>query len=127
MVFLSQFKHFMPDRNSRLHAIIHGAAIESGGIGLATAQIPGDRLVIGSVQMSMVIQIASEFGEELDKSAATALLQSALATLIGVEVFNGIIKYAPGLGNLANMSTASSVTETIGWSTVKYYKMKENN
>jgi len=93
MVFLSQFKHFMPSRNARLHVIIHGAAIEAGGIGLATAQIPGDRLVIGAVQISMVIQIGSEFGEEL---------------------------------NIANMSTASSVTETIGWATAKYYEMKEN-
>jgi len=126
MVFLSQFKHFMPSRNARLHVIIHGAAIEAGGIGLATAQIPGDRLVIGAVQISMVIQIGSEFGEELNKAAATALLQSALATVIGLEVFNGVIKYAPGLGNIANMSTASSVTETIGWATAKYYEMKEN-
>jgi uncharacterized protein (DUF697 family) len=125
MVFLSQFKYFMPDRNARLHTIIHGAAIEAGGIGLATAQIPGDRLVIGGVQMLMVIQIASEFGEELSKSSATALIQSSLATVVGVEVFNGVIKYAPGLGNLANMSTASSITETIGWATVKYYEMNE--
>lgn len=124
MVFLSHFKHFMPDRNARLHTIIHGASIEAGGVGLATAQIPGDRFVIGGVQISMVIQIASEFGEELDQAAA--LIQSALATVIGVEVFNGIIKYAPGLGNLANMSTASSVIEMIGWTTVKYYEMKEN-
>jgi len=126
MVFLSQFKHFMPSRKARLHAIIHGAAIEAGAIGLATAQIPGDRFVIGAVQILMVIEIGSEFGEELDKTAAAAVLQSSLATVIGVEVFNGIIKYAPGIGNLANMSTASSVTETVGWTTAKYYEMKED-
>jgi len=126
MVFLSHVKHFMPNRNSKLHAIIHGAAVEAGGVGLATAQIPGDRFVIGAVQISMVIQIASEFGEELDRAGAIAIVQSALATVIGVEVFNGIIKYAPGLGNIANMSTASSVTETVGWATVKYYEIKEN-
>lgn len=126
MVFLSHVKHFMPGRDERLHAIIHGAAVEAGGVGLATAQIPGDRLVIGAVQIAMVIQIASEFGEEIDQAGAIALFQSALATVIGVEIFNGIIHYIPGLGNLANMSTAASVTEMIGWTTVKYYEIKEN-
>jgi len=80
--------------------------------------------VIGAVQIFMVIQIAVEFGDEIDKAGAMAITEAALATMIGVEVFNGIIKYAPGLGNLANMSTAVSVTETIGWVTVKYYETK---
>ncbi len=126
MVFLSHFKHFMPDRDGKLNTIIHAAAVEAGGVGLATAQIPGDRFVIGAIQISMVIQIAAEFGENIEEVAAMSVAQSALATMIGVEIFNGIIKYAPGLGNLANMSTAVTVTETIGWITVRYYELQES-
>jgi uncharacterized protein (DUF697 family) len=123
-VILNHLKHFMPSRRARLHAIIHAAATEATAVGFATAQIPGDRLVIGAVQANMAIELASEFGESLDKSAALSLITSGLSGFIGVETFNAIIKYAPGVGNAANMVTAASVTETIGWAIVEYYENK---
>ncbi|MBO3461999.1 hypothetical protein G7B40_028630 [Aetokthonos hydrillicola Thurmond2011] len=122
MIFLNNFKYLMTDREARLQTIIHSAAIEAGITGLNTAQIPGDRLVIGAVQINMVIEIAAEYGEEIDKSAAIAITQSALATAIGTQIIDGIVRWMPGLGNLVHMGTASSVTETIGWTTVAYFK-----
>lgn len=59
LVILNHLKHLMPTRKSRLHAIIHAAATEATGVGFATAQIPGDRLVIGAVQINMVIELAA--------------------------------------------------------------------
>jgi uncharacterized protein (DUF697 family) len=96
--------------------------IEAGTVGILTAQVPGDRFVIGAVQINMIIMIASEFNESLTKSAALALLSSQIATVMGVEIANGIIKYLPGIGNITNAVTAGSITETIGWATVTYYK-----
>ncbi|MDJ1173935.1 hypothetical protein [Roseofilum capinflatum] len=123
LVILNHIKHFMPRRSrARLHTIIHTAATEGMAIGFATAQIPGDRFVIGAVQINMVIELAAEFGADLDRAAAMSLITSGVAAFIGVEVFNGIIKYAPGIGNVANMVTASSVTETLGWAVVEYYE-----
>ncbi|NEQ77527.1 MAG: hypothetical protein F6K23_33655 [Okeania sp. SIO2C9] len=122
MAFLNHLKHLMPNKKARLHTIIHSAAVESGAIGLATAQIPGDRFVIGAVQVGMVMELAAEFGKDLTEAAAMSIIESAIATVMGVEIFNGVIKYSPGLGNLANMGTAASVTETIGWATVEYLR-----
>lgn len=123
-MFLDQLKHLIPFRDGRIAAIIHASAVESGAVGFTTAQIPGDRFIIGAVQISMIISIAGEYGVGLDKSAALALLSSSIASKIGVEVANGIIKYVPGVGNISNMATAFSITESIGWATRQYY---ENN
>jgi uncharacterized protein (DUF697 family) len=121
-MFLDQLKHLFPSRDGRIAAIVHGSAVEGGAVGLATAQVPGDRFIIGAVQINMIITIASEYGVSLDKSAALALLSSTIASMIGVEVANGIIKYIPGVGNISNMATAASITETIGWATKQYYE-----
>ncbi len=121
-VILNHLKHFMPSRRARLHAIIHAAATEATAVGFATAQIPGDRFVIGAVQANIAIELAAEFGQTLDEAAAMSLITTGLSGFIGVETFNAIIKYAPGVGNVANMVTAGSVTETLGWAIVEYYE-----
>ena len=123
-MFLDQIRHFFPYRNERLHAIIHGNAIEAGAVGFSTAQIPGDRFVIGAVQINMIILIGSEFGEKIDKAAALAIATTVVASVIGVEVANGIIKYWPGVGNFSNAGVATSVTETIGWATVQHFEKR---
>lgn len=125
LVIINHLKHFMPSRRARLHTIIHAAATEATAVGFATAQIPGDRLVIGAVQLNMTIELAAEFGESIDKAAAMSIITTGASSFIGVETFTAIIKYAPGIGNAANMITAASVTETIGWAVVEYYENKK--
>ncbi|HIK09387.1 MAG TPA: hypothetical protein IGS52_03835 [Oscillatoriaceae cyanobacterium M33_DOE_052] len=122
LVILNHLKHFMPSRRARLHAIIHAAATEATAVGFATAQIPGDRFVIGAVQLNMTIELAAEFGKTLDRAAAMSIITTGLSSFIGVETFNAIIKYVPGVGNAANMVTAASITETLGWAIVDYYE-----
>ncbi len=121
-MFLNHLKHFMPNKDARLAVIIHAASAEASIVGLATAQVPGDRVIIGGVQIMMIIEIAGEFGYSLSKSTAQALFRSAIASAIGPEMVNQILKYIPGAGNLINGSVAFSITQTIGWATVGYYK-----
>lgn len=111
---------FISDRDKRIKAIIHLSSIEAGAVGLLTAQIPGDRLVIGSIQIEMVRKIGSEYGKRWDSSTALGVIESVIATVVGVEVVNQIVKYVPVVGNIANTSVAASVTEAIGWATKKF-------
>ena len=69
----------------------------------------------------MIMDIGAEFGVILTKSGARALFQSLIATVIGPEIANQLIKYIPGFGNVINASVAASITETIGWATYNYY------
>ena len=121
-MILSQIKHLIPGRKNKAHAIIHASATEASVVGFATAQIPGDRIVIGGVQVLMIIEIAALFGASLTKAGAMALFESQLATLVGIEMANQGLKYIPGLGNLINGSVAFSITEIIGWATYSYYE-----
>ncbi|MDQ2100231.1 MAG: hypothetical protein QQW96_21605 [Tychonema bourrellyi B0820] len=126
LVIINHLKHLMPRRSrARLHTIIHAAATEATAVGFATAQIPGDRFVIGAIQVNMTIELAAEFGATLDTAAAMSVITTGVSAFIGVETFNAIIKYAPGVGNVANMVTAASITETLGWAIVEYYENRK--
>lgn len=121
-MFVDKLRFLIPGRDNKIKMIIHGAASEAAIVGLATAQVPGDRFIIGAVQIDMVIGIAAQYGVSITKSAALALISSSIATIIGMEVANGVVKYFPGIGNISNATTAFTVTETIGWAADKYYR-----
>jgi uncharacterized protein (DUF697 family) len=121
-MFLNHIKHALPGRDMRLMAIIHGTSVEAATVGLATAQIPGDRFIIGGIQIYMIIEIAAEFGSHVTKSGARALFYSTISSVIGPEIANQLVKYVPGIGNIINGSVAASITEMIGWATADYYR-----
>ncbi|TYP94869.1 hypothetical protein LX73_0159 [Fodinibius salinus] len=123
-MLINNIKHFFNDRETRLAYIIHGTAAETGTVGLVTAPVPGDRFILGALQIQMIIEIAGEFGVSIDKSAAMALFESQIATVLGREMAGQATKYIPGPGNAVNGITAVSVTETIGWATADYYRKK---
>jgi uncharacterized protein (DUF697 family) len=113
---------FFSKKDNIAGAIIHGVATEAGVVGLATAQIPGDRIVIGAQQIDMVLRLAKVYEKRLDRAGATAIAKAALAAVVGPEAVNQVIKYVPGVGNIANMTVAGSITEAIGWTAVKMLK-----
>ncbi|NET61107.1 MAG: hypothetical protein F6K47_34775 [Symploca sp. SIO2E6] len=102
---------FFSEKDSIAKAIIHSVAVEAGMVGLATAQIPGDRFVLGGMQIDMVQRLAKVYEKRLDRAGAVAIAKAALAMAIGPEAVNQVIKYVPGIGNIANMTVAGSITE----------------
>jgi uncharacterized protein (DUF697 family) len=113
---------FCSEKDSIAKAIIYGVATEAGGVGLFTAQIPGDRLVIGGQQVDMILRLARVYGRRLDRAGAIAIGKAALAMAAGPEAVNQILKYVPGFGNLANMGVAAGVTAAIGVTSMKWFK-----
>lgn len=113
---------FFSKNDSIAKAIIHSVAVEAGLVGLATAQIPGDRFFIGGMQIGMVLRLARVYRKRLDRSGAAGIAKAALAMAVGPEAVNQVVKYVPGVGNIANMTVAGSITEAIGWTAVKMFK-----
>ncbi len=113
---------FCSKKDTIAKVIIHSVAAEAGLIGLASAQIPGDRFVIGGIQMDMVMRLARVYGKRLDRAGALAIAKASVATALGPEAVNQVLKYVPGVGNIANMTVAGSITEAIGWLAVKMLK-----
>jgi len=113
---------FCSEKDTMAHVIIHSVAAEAGLVGLASAQIPGDRFVLGSMQIDMVMRLAKVYQKRLDRAKAIAIAKAAIATALGPETVNQVIKYIPGIGNIANMSVAGSITEGIGWLAVEMFE-----
>ena len=124
-MFLSKAKYLLAKENryNRVQVIVHTVSLEAAAIGAATAQIPGDKFIIGGFQVEMIIDIASEFGVIMTKSAARALFQASIASVIGPQIASGIVKYVPLWGNIVNASVAAAITETIGWATYNHFDM----
>jgi len=119
MVLSRVFSSFCIDKDSRAKAIVVGTAIEAGSIGFLSAQIPGDRFAIGGLQIEMVMDIARVYGKRFDRATALGLAKASVATALGPEAVNQVLKYIPILGNISNLSVASSVTAIIGYTSIK--------
>ena len=117
---------FFEDPDDQAGAIIHAVSVEMGTVGFFTAQIPGDKFVIGGAQVEMVRRLAKVYKVLLDRAQALGLASAVLATLAGpaiaAEGANQIVKYIPGWGNLSNTAVAASITEAIGWMCVEWFK-----
>jgi uncharacterized protein (DUF697 family) len=123
MTFIDRFTTiWFTDKDKIVKAIIHASAFEAGCVGFVTAQIPGDRFVIGSVQVDMVIRLAKVYRKRMDRSTALAMVKACVASSLGPEAVNQVLKYVPGVGNIANTTVAGSVTEAIGWTAVKIFE-----
>lgn len=123
MTFLDRLTSvFFEKQDSLAKAIIHSCSVEAGTVGLMTAQIPGDRFVIGGIQVDMVQRLARVYDRRLDRAGVLAVLNAAAAVTLAPEAVNQIVKYVPFLGNVVNMSVAGGVTEAIGWSAVRILK-----
>lgn len=117
---------FFNDPDDQAKAIIHAVSLEMGAIGFCTAQIPGDKFLIGGAQVDMVCRLAKVYKVRLDRAEAVGLASAVLATLAGpaiaAEGANQVVKYIPGWGNLSNTAVAASITEAKGWMCVDWFK-----
>jgi uncharacterized protein (DUF697 family) len=113
---------FCSEKDTIAKAIIYSVAVEAGSVGLFTAQIPGDRLVIAGQQIDMILRLAKVYGRRIDRTGAIAIGKAGLAMAVGPEAVNQILKYVPIIGNLANLSVAAGVTAAIGYTSMKWFK-----
>lgn len=117
---------FFKSVDNQAAAIVHCVALEMGTVGFFTAQIPGDKFVIGGAQVDMVHRLARLYKVRLDRAKAIGLIQASLATLAGpsiaAEGANQVVKYIPGYGNISNTAVAAAITEAIGWICINWFK-----
>ena len=104
------------NQRRKCHAIIHGASVSAGAIGAGLAQIPGsDNAIITPIQIGMTIALGKVFDIEMSEGAARGAVASGIAGMIGRTASQVLIGWIPGVGNITNAITATSVTETLGW------------
>jgi len=116
----------LEDRRDKCHAIIHGAAVTTAGIGAGLAQIPlADSIPITAAQVGMIIAIAHIYDIDLAEGTAKALLGGFSTSVVGRNVAGVLIGWIPGIGNAVKASTAAALTEAIGWAAVRHFENLE--
>ncbi|MEG0237793.1 MAG: hypothetical protein RR523_10415 [Cetobacterium sp.] len=111
------------NKEIRCHAIIHTASAATGGVGAGLAQLPlADAIPIMTVQVGMIMSLASVYEVELTEGAAKGLIAGFAGTTIGRNVAGVLVGWVPGFGNAIKASTAVALTEAIGWAAVSHFE-----
>jgi uncharacterized protein (DUF697 family) len=106
----------------KIHSIIHSASVAAATVGGGLAQLPGsDMPVLCSIQATMVMAIANEYGAEISKTAAINMVVTYAAGYGGRAISQWLVGWIPVWGNAINAATATSITEAIGWYADKYF------
>jgi len=112
-------------QETQCHAIIHSVSGLCGVVGAGFAQAPGsDNAVIVPLQIGMIISLGAVFDIELSESSAKATLSTATASMVGRGISQALVGWIPILGNTINATTATAVTETIGWIVAQNFSQK---
>lgn len=110
------------NEKTKCHAIIHSASAASGVAGAGLAWIPcSDSVIISGLQIGMVISIGKVFGIKVTKSMAKAAIAAAAATTAGRTVSQLATFWIPFANVAINASTATGITEFIGWQIAEEY------
>lgn len=114
-------------QKKQCHAIIHTASAAAAAVGAGFAQLPGsDNTFLTPIQLTMTISLGKVFDIELTETAAKAAIASAAATTIGRTISQVVVGWLPGVGNVINASTASALTESMGWMLAdNFYKQSQ--
>lgn len=122
MKIKEEFHKYVPDREKRCAAIIHGAAAASAGAA-AAAPFPGsDFVAIAPIQVAMIVALADEFGAPFSDAGVKSALYAGLGRIVGRGGAGLLLRWLPGYGNVVRAGVAASVTEALGWTAVKKLK-----
>lgn len=111
------------NKDVKCHAIIHAASAATGGVGAGLAQLPfADAIPIMTLQVGMIMSLASVYEVELTEGAAKGLIAGFAGTTVGRNVAGVLVGWIPGFGNAVKASTAVALTETIGWAAVNHFE-----
>jgi uncharacterized protein (DUF697 family) len=98
------------------------SAINKWALGFASvAWIPGSHYVMTGGDVTMVIQVGSIYGVDLDRTTAGAAFTTIAAPLIGSKVAHSVLDFVPILGWAAKSAVAAGVTKAVGEALIVYF------
>ena len=98
------------------------SAINRWAFGFASvAWIPGSHYVMTGGDVTMVIQVGSIYGVDLDKTQAASIFTTIAAPLIGSKLAHSLLDFIPVLGWTAKSAVAAGVTKGVGEALITYF------
>jgi len=96
--------------------IIHGFAVAHAGAAFALAQtVVGDEAVLTALTVAMIVAVAKANGAKWGIGDAFSYLGVMAGAYLGSRGAVFLIKWLPGIGNMANATVTFGITEMLGW------------
>ncbi|NET16984.1 MAG: hypothetical protein F6K08_31305 [Okeania sp. SIO1H6] len=98
------------------------SAINKWALGFASvAWIPGAHYAMTAGDVSMVMQVGSIFGVDMDRTKATAVFTTIGAPLVGSKVAHSVLDFVPVVGWGIKSAVAAGVTKAVGEGLSNYF------
>ncbi len=113
----------MAARNKRQAREQARLAINKWALGFAAiAWIPGSHYAMTGGDVTMVIQVGSIYGVDMDRTNAGAVFTTIAAPLIGSKIAHSVLDFVPVLGWAAKSAVAAGVTKVVGETMIRYFE-----
>ncbi|OJG69270.1 hypothetical protein RV09_GL000669 [Enterococcus moraviensis] len=120
------FDEFLKDvdeeTRKKCHQTVHAASLTAAIIGCSPIPF-SDAILLVPVQLTMMARLHKIFGQSWSESMGKSLGKEIVVVGLGKSAVGNLLKFIPAVGTVAgaaiNATVASTITETLGWVTVK--------
>jgi len=110
------------ETRKKCHKIVHAASLTAAIIGFSPIPF-SDAFLLVPVQLTMMARLHKIFGKSWSESLGKSLSKELVVVGLGRGAVGNIVKLIPAVGTVAgaaiNATVASTITESLGWITVK--------
>lgn len=110
------------EKRKKCHKTVHAASLTAAIIGCSPIPF-SDAFLLVPVQLTMMSRLHKIFGQSWSESLGKSLSRELIVVGFGRATVGNILKLVPVVGTVAgaaiNGAVASTITESLGWVTVK--------
>jgi uncharacterized protein (DUF697 family) len=110
------------EKRKKCHKTVHAASLTAAIIGCSPIPF-SDAFLLVPVQITMMSRLHKIFGQSWSESLGKSLSRELIVVGLGRGAVGNILKLVPAVGTVAgaaiNGVVASTITESLGWVTVK--------
>ncbi|CZQ98528.1 YcjF family protein [Trichococcus collinsii] len=110
------------EQRKKCHKTVHAASLTAAIIGCSPIPF-SDAFLLVPVQLTMMSRLHKLFGQSWSESLGKSLSRELIVVGLGRGAVGNILKLVPAVGTVAgaaiNGVVASTITESLGWVTVK--------
>lgn len=110
------------ETRKKCHSTIHAASLTAAIIGCSPIPF-SDAFLLVPVQLTMMARLHKLFGQSWSKSLSSSISKELVVVGLGRSAVGNLMKLVPTVGTIAgaaiNGVVASTITEALGWTTVK--------
>lgn len=120
------FDEFLTDvddeKKKKIHQTIHFAGMVSAIIGMSPIPF-SDAALLVPLQLVMMGRLHKIFGQSWSESLGSNVVKEVVVVSFGRSIVGNVLKFIPAVGTVVggaiNATFALTITETLGWTTVK--------